>query len=275
MMQKENGHEPLWQVISRDGCLGDRRIYLFDTVESTNTLAMSLAKKGAESGTVIMARAQSRGRGRLGKTWQSPTGTGLYFSIIMRPRLALVDLAKTTLAVGLAVCNGVAMTSGIKALLKWPNDLLLGQKKLAGILAESGGAGNDGPVVVIGVGLNVNTPVGVFPSELVDKVTSMRIAVGRHFDKGEVLGAILGEVDREVGRLQDGDFAGILTDWRAKDASAGKWLTWLTPVGQKVIGLSLGPDAEGLLRIRDAEGIIHSVLSGDLEIAQKLIGLDT
>ena len=151
---------------------------------------------------------------------------------------------------------------------------MLGQKRLAGILTESEGAGNDGPLVIIGIGLNVNTPAGAFPDELAGKVTSMRIAANRHFDKGVVLAAILDEIDRQAGRLQGGDFAGILADWRAKDASAKKWLTWLTPAGQRVTGLSLGPDAEGLLQIRDVEGIIHPVLSGDLEIAHKLTDLD-
>lgn len=274
MGQEITLHEPLWQTISQKGCIGDRRIHFFDMVDSTNTLALRFAQQGAEPGTVIMAGSQSQGRGRLGKAWQSPAGAGLYFSIIMRPRLAAEDLAKITLAAGLALCKGITMTSGIEPLLKWPNDLLVEQKKMAGILAEGRGAGNDGPLVIIGIGLNVNTPAWAFPDELAGKATSMRIAAGRFFDKGVVLTTLLDKIDLEVGRLQDGDFTGILNDWRAKDACAGKWLTWLTPAGQKVTGKSLGPDAEGLLHIRDAEGITHRVISGDLELAQQLPGLN-
>ncbi|NOX24746.1 MAG: biotin--[acetyl-CoA-carboxylase] ligase [Deltaproteobacteria bacterium] len=258
--------EPIWQRISRSCRLDDRPLILFDAVDSTNTQALALAKEGAESGTVVIAQTQSNGRGRLGRTWESPKGAGLYFSIITRPPLQSKDLSKITLAVGLALRNGVAKVSAIEARLKWPNDLLFAEKKMAGVLTENDMTAGSGPTIVIGIGLNVNTTADTLPVELAARATSMYIAAGRFFDRGAVLAAVLREVDREIARLVNNDFGGILADWRANDAAYGKWLTWLTPKGQKITGLSLGPDEEGLLHIRDAGGTNHPVLSGDLEI---------
>ena len=262
-------NEPIWQQIIQTRRLEGRPIILFDTIDSTNSRALALAGKGAESGTILIAQTQSKGRGRLGRSWQSPRGTGLYFSIITRPQLPPADLSKITLAVGLALRNGVAKACGIKALLKWPNDLLFEQKKLAGILTETNIDIEGKPTVVIGIGLNVNTPATAFPAELANHATSICIAADRYFDKGVVLTVILHEIEREIERLANNEFKGILADWRTHDATYGKWLTWITPRGKKISGISLGPDEDGLLHIRDATGASHTILSGDLKINRK------
>ncbi len=265
-MTSPQQNEPIWQQITQDLRLDGRPLILFDTIDSTNSRALALASEGAESGTILIAQTQSKGRGRLGRSWESPRGTGLYFSIITRPQLPPADLSKITLAVGLALRNGVAKVCGIKPLLKWPNDLLFEQKKMAGILTEANIDTEGKPTVVIGIGLNVNTPATVFPAELANHATSMCIAAGRNFDKGVVLTVILHEIEREIERLANNDFKGILVDWRAYDATYGKWLTWMTPRGKKISGMSLGPDEDGLLHIRDSEGTSHPILSGNLKI---------
>jgi BirA family biotin operon repressor/biotin-[acetyl-CoA-carboxylase] ligase len=266
-MPNQTQEEPIWQQISRSHRLDGRPLILFDTIGSTNTRALALAKEGAESGTVIIAETQSNGRGRLGRTWASPKGAGLYFSIISRPPLEPENLSKITLAAGLALCNGVAKVSNIRARLKWPNDLLFAEKKMAGVLCEADLTAEGGPTVVIGIGLNVNNRAEDFPAELAGRATSMFLAAQeRLFDRGAVLAAILREIDREIKRLANNNFRGILADWRANDATYGKWLTWLNPQGQKITGLSLGPDEDGLLYIKDTNGTVHPVLSGDLEI---------
>ncbi len=265
-ISRQELEEPIWQQISRSHRLDDRPVILFDAVDSTNSQALALAKEGAASGTVVIAQTQSNGRGRLGRTWESPKGDGLYFSIITRPPLQSRDLSKITLAVGLALRNGVAKVSAIDARLKWPNDLLFEEKKMAGVLTETDITVDSEPTIIIGIGLNVNTAAGALSLDLAARATSMYIAAGHRFDRGVVLAAVLGEVDREIARLLNNDFGGILADWRANDAAYGKWLTWLTPKGQKITGLSLGPDEEGLLHIRDASGTDHPVLSGDLAI---------
>ena len=266
MSAEANCSDPLWEKISQGGFLGRRRVYLFDTVDSTNSIAQEYGRSGAKSGTVVIARTQSKGRGRLGKEWLSPAGSGLYFSVILRPRLEIKDLAKITLAAGLAVARAVEEAAGIETLIKWPNDVLVNDKKLAGILTESGG---NGEWVVLGVGINLYTGINEFPLELRQKATSLKAATGRCYGKGTVLEAILGEVDLQVQRLEAGFFEDILAEWRAKEAGIGQWLRWQTPAGKVVNGLSLGPNQDGLLMIRDQEGKVHQVLSGDITIRVK------
>jgi len=152
--------------------------------------------------------------------------------------------------------------------LKWPNDLLLHGKKCGGILTETTGLMGDGPVaVILGLGLNVNTPPGFFPAELCDKATSLAAETGREYPRGPLLEALIGEVARVVGRMEAGEFAGILDEWRQHDGLAGQRLAWVTPQETVVSGTSLGPDDEGRLHIRDDQGTVHEVLSGDLTLA--------
>ncbi len=257
-----------WQQIQQTGFLENRRVHYLDQVDSTNTHALSLAQNGADSGTVIIADTQNKGRGRLGKVWQSPFATGLYFSIILRPKLPAADLPKITLATGLAVSQAIEKTCCLRTKLKWPNDLLINGKKLAGILCESALNGND-TVVVLGIGINVSTPLKAFPEELQSIATSLLIASGQIFDRGIILKAILAQIDSVIMQLEKNKFAEILDQWRVRDATKDQWLRWLTPAGDIVNGLSLGPNEDGLLMIRDADGLVHQVLSGDISLYKK------
>jgi len=123
--------------------------------------------------------------------------------------------------------------------------------------------------VVIGIGLNVLTPLDHFPAELRERVTSIRLAGGAVVARGELLAAIVQAVEDEIDRLERGDFAVILAQWRSRDATLGKRLAWMTPTGTVVEGVSLGPDETGVLHIRDDSGLEHEVLSGDLTLSRK------
>ncbi|VAW42507.1 hypothetical protein MNBD_DELTA03-1729, partial [hydrothermal vent metagenome] len=195
-----------------------------------------------------------------------PPGLGLYFSIISRPRLGLSDLMKITLTAGLALRTAIFATSALETELKWPNDILWRGKKMAGILTECGAASEKGRAVIIGIGLNVNSGPDDFPAEMGQRGVSMRMAAERFYDRGLILAAVTEAVEREVKRLESGAFAAILRDWQRWDASAGRQLTWLKPDGMPVCGISLGPDENGLLRIKDNTGRIHQVISGDLRL---------
>lgn len=261
--------DPLWQAMRDQGRLAGRLVHFLETTDSTNTVAMALAREGSPAGTLVVAESQSAGRGRLDRQWLSPSGCGLYVSFILRPQLEVADLPKLTLAAGLALCRAVIATTATPVQLKWPNDLLLHGKKCGGILTETEGLMGDGPVaVILGIGLNVNTPVSLLPAELQDKATSLAATVGNEFPRGPLLEALSGEVDREVQRLEGGGFAAILAAWREYDGLAGQRLSWLTPQQTVVTGISLGPDEEGRLHIRDDHGVIHEVLSGDLALAR-------
>lgn len=253
-----------------------REIIKLDVAESTNSLALEAGEKGAASGTVFVADSQMSGRGRLNRFWLSPSGMGLYFSVLLRPEVAAEDLPKITLAAGLGICKTVEAIYDLFPQIKWPNDLLLSGKKFGGILTETGSlqgvSAGAPPVVVIGVGLNLFSPEGGFPPELRDRATSLALHVNREISADLLLEAGVEAIEKVVARLEKGDFPEILREWKQRDACRGKVLTWVTPRGKKVTGVSLGPDGHGMLRIRDEGGEIHTVLSGDLKLAGKIPG---
>lgn len=253
-----------------------RNIIRLDVTDSTNSVALEVGQQGAAPGTVIVAETQTGGRGRLNRSWLSLPGMGLYFTIILRPRLAPDQLPKVTLAAGLAVCKAVETEYAVLPKIKWPNDLLLGGSKFAGILSETGsmqnGSTGQEPVVVVGVGLNLFPPAGGFPVELKERATALSLHVDREISAETVLETCVLAIEKEVQHLVMGDFQTILQEWMQRDASKDKILTWVTPKGQKVTGVSLGPDVDGILRIRDRAGTIHTVLSGDINLAGKISG---
>ncbi|MBA3014149.1 MAG: biotin--[acetyl-CoA-carboxylase] ligase [Proteobacteria bacterium] len=264
----ETMEDALWHKIRQSGFLGSRRqeVHFFETVDSTNTLALSMSKEGAATGTIVVAETQTMGRGRLGKTWSSPAGTGLYCTIILRPNIPLTQLARVTLAAGLAVAQAIDEVSGLFSMIKWPNDVLLGGKKVAGILAECDLTGGLGPAVALGVGINLGTSPDQFPSEVRTRATSLSIVCGRTIGKGLMLSVLVDCVEREIERVEHGGFARILSDWKRRDATAKQLLSWLTTDGQTICGQSLGPDNEGCLIIRDKAGRCHQVMSGDITL---------
>lgn len=263
--------DDLWQTMIRTGTLGRHPVHFFSSTGSTNDLALVLGNTGAPDSTLVVADSQSEGRGRLeGRIWHSPPGTGLYFSLILRPRLAPADFPKLTLAAGLALCKGLESHTPCRPGLKWPNDLFLHGKKCGGILTETQAVASGGQTaVVIGIGLNVNTPPETFPVELRTKGTSLLAETGTFHARGPLLTAILAELDLVVARLEQGDFPGILAEWRHRDIHAGQHVSWLPPQGKIITGISLGPGAEGFLHIRDGQGEIHAVISGDISLAQE------
>lgn len=252
--------EPAWAEVQESGVAAGHRVILYDSVESTNALALDMGLDGElpEPGTVLCARTQVRGRGRLGKIWVSPPGTGLYFSLILQPELSRRDMARVTLAAGLAVARAIECVAGVTTTIKWPNDVLVNGRKVAGILCECDSwSGGDRLLVVVGVGINVNTGMEDFPEDLRERAASLLSVSGRVTDKGELLAAVLRHLDREILRLEQGEFAELLAEWRSLDATLHRRLSWLAPDGRVVTGISLGPDSEGLLRVRDDSGEVH------------------
>jgi len=257
----------LWQQMKDTGLLDSRPVVFLEETESTNSVAMDLGRKGASPGTVVVAEGQTAGRGRLSRKWISPTGSGLYFSLILRPRLDLEDLPKITIAAGVAICMALEQETSSVPKIKWPNDILFNGKKCGGILAEADYlASPDSPLVVLGVGINISTPLSAFPPDLRGKVTSLAAVAGIGFSRGKILQTILQSLDEELTLLEGGGFQGILAAWRTRDAIGKARLTWVTQTGRAVNGISLGPDERGILHIRDESGDIHEVISGDINL---------
>jgi BirA family transcriptional regulator, biotin operon repressor / biotin---[acetyl-CoA-carboxylase] ligase len=218
----------------------------FSTVGSTNDVALDRAASGDREYHVVVADAQTSGRGRRGRTWFSPPGAGLYVSTILMPARARdAERARllTTMTAGVALVEGVVEATGLAPVLKWPNDLYVGRRKLAGILAE-GAAG----VVVLGYGINVGA--AAFPPELADRVTSIESELGRPIDRTRVLVETLAALATRYGDLLAGRFDAILDAWRARAPGCqGARVSWTTRAGAQT-GVTAGIDDHGALLVR-------------------------
>jgi BirA family biotin operon repressor/biotin-[acetyl-CoA-carboxylase] ligase len=233
----------------------------FPTIHSTNTLLMQQAESGAPEGTVYFADEQTAGRGRGAHTWESPPGSGLYASILLRPRIAPADVLWLSLAAGLAVREAVARVTSLEADLRWPNDLLLGPKKFSGILTELNAEVTRVRHLVIGVGINVHQQQ--FPEELNRQATSLRIETGKDWSRQEILIELLRAILREVTALSS-DLPQATQSILGRLERSSTWIR-----GKRVhvdeaggyIGTTGGLDPRGFLLVQTEAGA-RTVLSG-------------
>ena len=244
--------------------------HFFETIPSTNIVAKKLAEEGAVHGTAVIAANQTAGRGRLGKNWYSSAGKGLYCSIIVRTKLSVEDYPKITLAAGLGVALAIERIAGVIVQLKWPNDIFIDGKKCGGILTESSSLNErvERRYAVIGIGLNLGATFADFPVDIRDMVTSLFIVTGKIYDAQQVFSRIRDEVLRQLDVFYNDGFPPILASWKGRDFLLGKEMECVSSEGKIVVGVSLGPDAAGQLHVRAPDGKIHTVLSGDIRLAQ-------
>ncbi|MDK9705844.1 MAG: biotin--[acetyl-CoA-carboxylase] ligase [Desulforhopalus sp.] len=247
------------------------KIHFFDSLPSTNDLAKKYAGQGAPHGTAIIAARQTKGRGRLGKTWHSTPGKGLFCSIIVRPDLAIVDYPKITLTAGLAVAIAVERITGASTQLKWPNDIFINGRKCGGILTESSSLNE--PIgtryAVVGIGLNLNSREDDFPDYLRGTVTSLFLETGICHDVRQVFSAVHAELLVQIETFVRNGFQPVLSLWKLRDFLLGKRMECVSLEGKRISGVSLGPDSEGQLHIKVSDGQIHTVLSGDVRLAHE------
>lgn len=232
------------------------------SVPSTMDIAAALATQGAAHGVVVAAEQQTAGRGRRGSTWVSPPGAGLYVSIIVRPALQAqspkpqAPFSLLTLAAGVAVREGIAAASGLQSELKWPNDLVVGKRKLAGILAEGIGIGTPEQAVIVGVGVNLQP--AAYPPDVAARATSIEGELGRAVDRDAVLASILEALSARLAAL-DQNAGDILQAWRTASPSAvGTRVDW---DGHR--GVTSGIDEDGALLVTTASGV-ERIIAGEL-----------
>jgi BirA family biotin operon repressor/biotin-[acetyl-CoA-carboxylase] ligase len=249
--------------------LGDRIIF-FHTIGSTNDVALALAMDGDADGAVVIADGQTTGRGRLGRKWFSPPGSGLYVSTVLRPSTARADPQRATglltLAAGLALAEAIEAATGLRVDIKWPNDLLVARRKLGGILAEAVGverpeAQRGVTSVVVGYGINIRSTA--YPPDLRDRATSLETALGRPIDRAAMCAETLAAVSRRYRDLLAGRFDAILDGWRGRaPGSSGARVTWSTPSGPRS-GVTAGIDGRGALLVRVGDDV-ETILGGEL-----------
>lgn len=242
-----------------------RTLRLLPEAGSTNDLALSAAEAGEAEGLCVLADRQTAGRGRQGRRWESPGGLGLYLSVLLRPPGPAARAPLLTLAAGVAAVEAVAEVAGLTPDLKWPNDLQLDGRKLAGILCELAAAGTATRHVVVGIGLNVHHQAADFPEALREEATSLRIATGRRIPRDGLAAALLGRLDEQYARFCAGELAGIVEAARRRCVTLGRRVE--VQAGSDVwVGRAVDLDPDGMLLVQGPDGILRRVLAGDVTI---------
>ena len=240
-----------------------RRIHAYAETDSTMDVAHRLAAAGEPEGSIVIAEAQGKGRGRLGRSWVSPPGTGIYLSLILRPELPMAELSKITLMTAVAVAKAVQGETGLRPEIKWPNDLLIGGKKIAGILSELNVQASGSRYVVIGIGLNVNTPAESLP----EIATSLAQQAGAPVDRLRFARRLLAELDEAYVQFLEGGMPAILDLWREFAGFLGSRIR-VSVQGRMLEGQALDIDASGALLVRTETGRVESVSAGEVLVVR-------
>ncbi len=242
-----------------------KNIVFFDEVDSTNDVAKQLAAQGASAGTVVVAEAQGKGRGRLDRSFFSPAGKGIWFSVILRPHILPQEAPKCTFLAAVAVAMAMEHF-GLRAEIKWPNDILYKGKKLTGILTEISAEIDRISYIVIGTGINVNIKAKEFPKELRDKATSLSIMKGEDVQRISFFQAVLEALDELCCLLEDDGFSPIITRWRKYAVTLGQDVRVLGIGGKESFdGRAVDIDEEGALLVETTGGV-RRVLAGDVSL---------
>ena len=256
---------PLARVADRLAPLALQAVW-YPQIGSTNDVAAARADGGVAEGYVVVADTQIAGRGRLGRAWASPPGAGIYASIVLRPSDSAMALL--TIAAGVAIAEGIENATGLPASLKWPNDVMVAApgggvpgRKLAGILAERGGAAAGGSWVVLGFGINVMP--GGYPPDVAARATSLEAELGRPVDRGPLLAECLAALAACYRDLHAGRAADVVARWRARAASTlGRPVEWDAD-GRVHRGIARDVEASGALVVSTDTGI-RQVIAGDV-----------
>jgi BirA family transcriptional regulator, biotin operon repressor / biotin---[acetyl-CoA-carboxylase] ligase len=243
----------------RAGWLGCQRVDV-EECGSTNDEAARLARAGARHGTIVIAHAQTKGRGRDGHAWVSPPGAGLYLSAVVRPPLPLSDVPPMTLAIGLGACDA-ARALGADVRLKWPNDLLVGTRKLGGILVETQSQGARLEAVIVGIGINLR---GAAPTE---GAITLAEAVEGSVDRETFIERLFAHVERWIDRYVAVGIDAIVPAWHDRMAR-GLTARATATDGAALVGEVVGLDRDGALLLRDDDGRVHRVRAGDVQVTR-------
>jgi BirA family biotin operon repressor/biotin-[acetyl-CoA-carboxylase] ligase len=238
------------------------RLIIVEEAESTQDLAWEMALRGEPEGTAVMALRQTRGRGRAGRSWISPDGKNLALSLLVRPRVRPQEAPLLGFIAAVAVAEALELSGVERAQLKWPNDVLVKRKKIAGILSEASIKGSTIEFAVIGIGLNVNADLTDFPSELQDSLTSLVLSTGSPCDLATVAKLFLERFGILYNRTSAEGFGFVRALWESRWANKGERVRW-----QGITGVAEGVLDDGSLLLRTDYGSIRHVTAGDVEPA--------
>ena len=236
-----------------------RKVLYFDSLSSTMDMATQLALKGAKEGTIVIAETQTKGRGRLGRTWYSPKHKGLYFSLILRPEISPDKAAIITLLAGVSICEAIKESSGLEVQIKWPNDIFIRNKKLGGILTEIKAEVDAVNFIVVGIGLNINND----KKSLIAGSTSLKEEKSGQFSRLSILQDVLYRLEINYLALEKKGPQSIIDKWRQFAITLGRRVKVYSHK-EHIEGEALDIDSDGGLLIRNDSGLTRKVFAGDV-----------
>jgi BirA family biotin operon repressor/biotin-[acetyl-CoA-carboxylase] ligase len=240
-----------------------RDIRVFEETTSTNDVIEKMARDNVKEGAVVFAESQTKGRGRLGRKWMSPPRKGLWFSVLLRPAMRPALVTQLTIAACMALFRAIRSQTGLTPEIKWPNDILIRGKKVAGILTELSAELDKVKYVILGMGVDVNLGAGEFPPELRKLATSLKIETGLRQDRAGLAVKILRELDRDYDQICAGQFESVADEWEEHCATLGRNV--VIHVGdRKVRGCAESLDTDGALLVRTQHGRLERIIGGDV-----------
>ncbi|MBA3016796.1 MAG: biotin--[acetyl-CoA-carboxylase] ligase [Proteobacteria bacterium] len=248
---------------------GKKNIIFLNETDSTNTRAKELAAQGAPEGTLVIAEKQTEGRGRRGRSWFSPPGGGIYFSLILRPVISPGETPKITLMTAVVLAETLISLMKLKLRIKWPNDILVNGKKLAGILTEISTEMDAVNYIIVGLGLNVNTQFEKFPQDIKGNATSILIENGKQFPRVKLIQHYLKLYEIYYDMFKNNDFEPIMKRWRELADIIGKQIR-VDVIGKTHIGKVVDVDNDGVLILKDDQGRLQRIFSGDVTLARQI-----
>lgn len=249
---------PARRIIGRD-------IQVFQETASTNLVVERMGRDNLAEGAVVFAESQTEGRGRLGRRWHSPAGKGLWFSVLLRPPLPPQAATQLTVISAVAVARAIERETGLQPGIKWPNDIVFGAAKCAGILLELSAELDHIRYVVLGIGIDVNLAAGEIPEGLRGLMTSLSTEAGAPIDRPALAVAVLRELDHAYSRLRAGDFHELGDEWMRRCATLGRRVVIHTG-GRRVGGMAEALDDEGALLVRTEHGRLERIIGGDVTL---------
>ncbi len=240
-----------------------KNLIVLDSVGSTNDYLKKLGEEGCPNGTVVAAREQTRGKGRLGRVWQTKKDDGVAFSVLLRPNFAPSEVSPITPLAGLAVCKAIREYTGLDCMIKWPNDIIVGRKKIAGILTEMSAEFDAVDYVITGIGINVEHTM--FPEEIAYKATSILLETGRHIDKNELLSCVLSYLENEFSLNNLELTPNAVNEYSSMCATINRNVSFRR--GTRTInGVAVGIESNGELKVMLSDGTICLVNSGEVTV---------
>lgn len=241
-----------------------REVFYYDEADSTNIRAKSAGETGGSHGALFVADEQTAGKGRRGRAWESPSGSSIYMTILLRPKISPVKAPMLTLVMALSVADGIRQVTGLDTLIKWPNDIVLNQKKVCGILTEMSTEIDYINYVVIGVGINVNQES--FPDIIRDTATSLKAETGRSFRRSEIIAAVMERFEKYYETfLKTEDLSGIQETYNNILANRDKDVRVLEP-GNEYDAHAIGINEKGELIIKTPDGTKKNIFAGEVSV---------